>query len=122
MIASQLTYCDLVLLALTCKSMAIPILKDPLFSKIAAAEEAKHIALGHFEIVVRAFPHLTQHRSKLWCSHYTCPFHMRRLRNWNWKVAKAMKRLKEEQKQEAEMQDLQKLRESDEQLPWSRDA
>jgi hypothetical protein len=95
MILSHLSYRDFVLLALTSKSMAITILNDPLFVKTAATEEAEHNVLGHLRIVLRAFPHRSQHRSKLWCSHYTCPFHMRRLRDWNRRVERKMKLLRE---------------------------
>ncbi|ETI25197.1 hypothetical protein G647_04570 [Cladophialophora carrionii CBS 160.54] len=101
-VLSHLSYRDFVLLALTSKSMAIMIMNDPVFIKTAATEEAEHNASGHLQIVVRAFPHLSQHRSKLWCSHYTCPFHMRRLRNWNRRVEREMKLLQENRAKEQE--------------------
>ncbi|KAJ9604131.1 hypothetical protein H2200_011654 [Cladophialophora chaetospira] len=104
LILTHLTYRDLVLLCLTSKSMAIPILADPIYTKLAAAEEAEHNALGHLKTVISAFPQRSHHRSKLWCSHYTCPFHMRRLRGWNRAVGEMMMRLKAEPEAEGKDQ------------------
>ncbi|EXJ59975.1 hypothetical protein A1O7_04123 [Cladophialophora yegresii CBS 114405] len=99
-VLSYLSYRDFVLLALTSKSMTTMIVNDPFFIKTAATEEAEHNASGHLKIVLRAFPHLSQHRSKLLCSHYTCPFHMRKLRKWNRKVEMKMKLLQQNKIQE----------------------
>ena len=51
----RLTHRDLVLLALACKSTAIPILEDPEFKITATAEEAEHSTSGHWVAVGRAF-------------------------------------------------------------------
>ncbi|KIY02869.1 uncharacterized protein Z520_01334 [Fonsecaea multimorphosa CBS 102226] len=104
LIFNALSYRELVLLALTCKSMAIFILNDPIFTIVANAEEAKHAALGHYETVLNAFPfrrrlpYRLPHRSLLWCSHFTCPFFSRRLREWQRKVRKSVQELGPEHK------------------------
>ena len=93
MILSHLSYRDFVLLALTSKFGANAVLNDPVFETAAAREETEHSALGHYGFVMRCYPGSKQSRSKLRCSHYTCPFHMRSLRKWSRKVEKEKERL-----------------------------
>lgn len=95
-ILNKLSYRDLVLLALTCKSLAFAVVGDDMFKKKAKEEEEAHSKLGHLAIMARFFPNTHFHRSSLMCTYYICPFHMRKARKWAREIKTKMQQLRAE--------------------------
>ncbi|ETI28204.1 hypothetical protein G647_00653 [Cladophialophora carrionii CBS 160.54] len=92
-------YRTLVLLALSCKRMAVVVINTQAFRFAAATEEAEHAKLGHYEYLVqKAYLNLRIVRSKLHCSHHLCPFYMKPIWAWSKNVRRTAERLMEEQK------------------------
>lgn len=97
MILDQLSYLDLILLALTCKSLAFAVVGDDIFKMKAKGKEEAHSKLGHLGTMSRFVDwNSPLHRSALMCPYFTCPFHMRKARNWAKEIKEKMRQLRAE--------------------------
>ncbi|EXJ64272.1 hypothetical protein A1O7_00608 [Cladophialophora yegresii CBS 114405] len=100
MILSLTDYRSFVLLALTCKRMALVVLNSQAFQYAAVTEEAEHAKLGHYEYLVKkAYLDLRIVRSKLHCSHHLCPFYMKPIWAWSKNVRATAEKMMREQKE-----------------------
>ncbi|KIW73306.1 hypothetical protein PV04_01437 [Phialophora macrospora] len=102
MILSLTDYRTMVLMALSCKGMAAVVLNTQAFKFAAATEEAEHKTLGHHEYVIKCFNEKAESRSKLYCSHFLCPFYMKNIWTWAKNVKSVAKKLEEERKKALE--------------------
>jgi hypothetical protein len=107
MILSLADYRTLVLMALSCKGLAFAILNSQAFQIAAATEEAAHKELGHYEYVTKRTDRKSESRSKLYCSHFLCPFYMKNIWTWAKNVKMAAKKLEEEHKKALEPKDVE---------------
>jgi hypothetical protein len=107
MILSLADYRTLVLMALSCKGLAFAVLNSQAFQIAAATEEAAHKELGHYEYVMKRANRKSESRSKLYCSHFLCPFYMKNIWTWANNVKMAAKKLEEERKKALEPKDVE---------------